>query len=252
MKLAANDAKGRRTHADHSPTAVSRVQPEQASVVLTEVTHSYQDAGQRRVVLRALNARFYPGEFSVVQGRSGSGKSTLLNLIAGIDLPDAGRIEVAGQDLAILNEQARTELRRRELGLVFQFFNLIPTLTVAENIRLPMELNGADQTSAISEARTLLNSQDLGDRGESYPEQLSGGEQQRVAILRAVAHRPSVLLADEPSGNLDHDNEQKVLQLLTALPQHYGCTVIAATHSEEVAARADRRYYLQAGHLVGA
>ena len=202
------------------------------------------------MVLNSLNATFNPAQLVVVQGRSGSGKSTLLNLIAGIDLPDSGRILINGHDLTAMDERERTELRRKQIGLVFQFFNLIPTLTVAENIRLPMELNGMDRDNARKRASQLLHSQGLGDRGDSYPEQLSGGEQQRVAILRAVGHGPALLLADEPTGNLDRDNEKQVLQLLSSLPDRYGCAVIAATHSEDVAAMADQRYRLQAGNLI--
>lgn len=222
----------------------------QPAVTVKDVEYSYREAGQKHSILHGLNAEFAAERFSVIQGRSGSGKSTVLNLIAGIDLPDSGSILVAGQDMTAMHEQPRTELRRRQIGLVFQFFNLIPTLTVAENVRLPMELIGTKSDVAHHHALELLASQGLGDRGDSFPEQLSGGEQQRVAVLRAIAHRPAVLLADEPTGNLDRENENNVLDLICSLPKQYGCAVIAVTHSDEVAERADQRYELIGGRLL--
>ncbi len=229
------------------PFEMSKNQP---AVTIKDINYSYREAGTKHSILHGLTAQFGAARFSVIQGRSGSGKSTLLNLIAGIDLPDNGSIFVAGQDMTTMSEQHRTELRRRHIGLVFQFFNLIPTLTVSENVRLPMELNGTASDIAQQRAKELLRNQGLSGREDSFPEQLSGGEQQRVAVLRAIAHRPAVLLADEPTGNLDRENERNVLDQIASLPKQYGCAVIAVTHSDEVAERADQRYELHRGKLL--
>jgi putative ABC transport system ATP-binding protein len=190
------------------------------------------------------------GEIVVLVGRSGSGKSTLLNLIAGIDHPTAGTVAVNGTDLTALDEQARTRFRRRHIGFVFQFFNLIPLLTVEENLLLPLDLNGRADAAGVARARALLERVGLGGRGDSFPERLSGGEQQRVAIARALIHEPDIILADEPTGNLDADTAADVLGLLDALAREAGRTVLMATHSREVIGVADRIFTVQRGALV--
>jgi putative ABC transport system ATP-binding protein len=190
------------------------------------------------------------GEIAVLVGRSGSGKSTLLNIIAGIDKPTAGTVMVDGTDLTGLSEHARTRFRRRHIGFVFQFFNLIPLLTVEENLLLPLELNGRADGKSAARARELLDRVGLGGRGGSYPERLSGGEQQRVAIARALIHEPALILADEPTGNLDAENAASVLELLDSLAREAGRTVLMATHSREVVGVADRIFSLQRGALM--
>ena len=189
------------------------------------------------------------GETIALRGRSGSGKSTLLNLVSGIDLPDSGEVVVAGQRIATLNERDRTLFRRRHIGFVYQAFNLVPTLTVGDNVRLVLELNRVEDKRADATVFRLLDAVGLADRVDSYPDVLSGGEQQRVAIARALAHDPSVVLADEPTGNLDDDSAARVLELLDSLVREAGGTMIIATHSASVAARCDRVLELHNGTL---
>jgi putative ABC transport system ATP-binding protein len=189
------------------------------------------------------------GEFVALLGSSGCGKSTLLNLIAGIDRPDAGRIIINGQDISALNEHARTLWRRKNIGFVFQFFNLIPTLTVLENVRLPLQLNAIDTAEERERAVQLLAQVGLQGREHSYPERLSGGEQQRLALVRALIHRPALLLADEPTGNLDARAGEEVLDLLSQLVRQTGTSVLMVTHSEIAAQRADRICLLRDGRI---
>ena len=221
-------------------------------IELRDVYKIYPDAQRERSVLRGINARFYRGEFVAILGRSGSGKSTLLNLLGGIDLPSGGDIRFNGQSISTLDERRRTLFRREHIGFVFQFFNLIPTLTVFENLSFTLDLNGVDRARTRHRVEELLAQLGLSDRGDSFPDRLSGGEQQRIAVARAVAHRPSLVLADEPTGNLDRETEHNVLTLLGAMPRRDHTTVIAATHSPEVAARADRIVHLQDGRLEDA
>jgi len=164
-------------------------------------------------------------------------------------LPDAGRIEINGQVLTDLHERDRTRFRRRHIGFVFQFFNLIPTLTAEENLLLPLELNGLATAEQRDRALELLDNIGLGDRRRSFPERLSGGEQQRLAIARALAHGPLLLLADEPTGNLDMETGEQILELLLKLHRQAGTTIVMVTHSREVAARADRMLLLESGHI---
>jgi putative ABC transport system ATP-binding protein len=184
-----------------------------------------------------------------VLGKSGSGKSTLLNLISGIDRADRGRIWLGAQELTALDDQARTLLRREKIGFIFQFFNLIPTLTVLENITLPLELNGVKPHAARRQVEPLLEAVGLLDRARAFPDRLSGGEQQRVAIARALAHDPWLVLADEPTGNLDEETGRLVLALLDRLTRQAGKNLIMVTHSAEAAAYADRRLRLRDGKL---
>jgi len=216
---------------------------------LSNIRKSYLEGGVHRNVLEGIDADFPRGKFIIIEGRSGSGKSTLLNLLAGIDQPDSGEIAIDGQIINRLTERQRTLFRRRHIGFIFQAFNLIPTLTVAENLRFPLELNGVLGEPAKRKVRELLGSFSLADREHSFPDQLSGGEQQRIATARAIIHTPLIVLADEPTGNLDLESELKVLELLKNLPKHRGITVICATHSNEIASIADEVYRLDAGRL---
>ena len=219
-------------------------------VELQHLSKTYREGEAERVVLRDVSLTLAAGEIVVLVGRSGSGKSTLLNLIAGIDRPTAGSVAVNGTDLTALDEQARTRFRRRHIGFVFQFFNLIPILTVEENLLLPLDLNGRADDKGVARARALLERVGLAGRGDSFPERLSGGEQQRVAIARALIHEPDVILADEPTGNLDADTAADVLDLLDKLAREAGRTVLMATHSREVIGVADRIFAIERGALV--
>ena len=217
---------------------------------ILELSRSFQEGARQHHVLRNLNAEFAHGETIALRGRSGSGKSTLLNLISGIDSPDHGEVEVAGENITQLSEHDRTIFRRRHVGFVYQAFNLVPTLSVADNIRLVLELNEFDRKAADERVSELLNAVDLADRGDSYPDILSGGEQQRVAIARSVAHEPMLLLADEPTGNLDDNTAEVVLNLLERLVRESGKTMIIATHSAAVASRCNRVLELHDGKLI--
>ena len=220
-----------------------------AFIKIRRLTRSYAEGEQQRVIFANLDLDIERGGFIVLLGQSGSGKSTLLNLLGGIDLPDAGRIEINGQVLTDLHECDRTRFRRRHIGFVFQFFNLIPTLTAEENLLLPLELNGLATAEQRDRALELLDNIGLGDRRHSFPERLSGGEQQRLAIARALVHGPLLLLADEPTGNLDMETGERILELLLKLHRQAGTTIVMVTHSHEVAARADRMLVLESGHI---
>ena len=200
-------------------------------------------------MLNDVSADFVSGETIAVRGRSGSGKSTLLNLIGGIDTPDAGNIVVAGIDLTGLTERDRTLFRREHIGFVYQAFNLVPTLRVADNIRLVLELNGVPARDGQQRIEQLLDAVGLADRADSYPDVLSGGEQQRVAIARALCHEPAVVIADEPTGNLDDATAEIVLELLDRLVRERGGTMLIATHSVRVASVCDREVEIHGGRL---
>ena len=217
---------------------------------LENLSKGYMEGGQRREVLRGASLSIRKGESVAILGMSGSGKTTLLNLISGIDRPDGGAIYLGETDLAALDDRQRTLFRRQRVGFIFQFFNLIPTLTVAENVALPLELNGwavEQRTEAVAEILTRVG---LQDRAATYPDRLSGGEQQRVAIARALVHRPDVVLADEPTGNLDEETGRSVLALLDQLTRQSGNNLIMVTHSREAASYADRVLTLKDGQLV--
>lgn len=209
----------------------------------------YTEGDDQRIIFADLSLDIGRGEFVALLGRSGCGKSTLLNLLGGIDLPDAGLIRIDDQTITALSEVERTRFRRHHIGFVFQSFNLIPTLTAEENLLLPLELNGPTTPKQRVRALELLDNIGLGDRRSSFPERLSGGEQQRLAIARALIHHPSLLLADEPTGNLDAATGERILDLLLNLHRRIGTTIIMVTHSREVAARADRVLYLEAGRI---
>ena len=219
-------------------------------IYLDNLWKQFYEGNQKREVLRGTGATFGKGEFIAILGKSGSGKSTLLNVISGIDEPDSGDIQINGQLLTQLDEYQRTIFRREKIGFVFQFFNLIPTLTVLENVSLPLELVGAELGEAVKKATQILDEVGLPDRLNTFPERLSGGEQQRVAIARALVHDPLVVLADEPTGNLDESTGKQVLATLDKLTRQAGKNLIMVTHSRENAIFADRLYELQAGCLV--
>ncbi|WP_299488613.1 ABC transporter ATP-binding protein [Acaryochloris sp. IP29b_bin.137] len=219
-------------------------------VQLDRLTKSFQEGLVDRQVLREITATFATGEFVVLLGQSGSGKSTLLNLLSGIEQPTTGQVTINSVKLSELNERDRTLFRRDRIGFIFQFFNLIPTLTVLENITLPQELAGVSQAEVSKKAIALLQRVGLEDRGDAFPDKLSGGQQQRVAIARALVHDPMLVLADEPTGNLDEETGKIVLDLLLELTRSAQKTLIMATHNPEIAQLADRVVRMLDGHLV--
>ena len=204
-----------------------------------------------RTVLDGLGLEVAAGEYVAIVGESGSGKSTLLNLIAGLDQPDAGSVVVDGADLAAMNDERRTLTRRAKLGFVFQSFHILPHLTVAQNVELPLVLLGAAREVRTERATELLTAVGLGDRGASMPRELSGGELQRIALARALVHRPALVLADEPTGNLDTDTAHTVLTLLAREIRSRGAGGVLVTHSEAAARSADRIVVLDHGRLRG-
>ena len=211
------------------------------------VSKIYDSGAAIRYALREVSFDLSPGQRVAVEGRSGSGKSTLLHLAAGIDLPSQGEVWSEGRNLASLSERDRALLRRNGVGLVFQFFYLLSHLSVAENIGLPELVAGSRPSQFTPRVQALLERVDLADRARDPIHQLSGGEMQRVAICRALLRRPRLLLADEPTGNLDDDNSQQVLQLMLSLAEEEGSTLIYATHSRELASLADQRWQLHSG-----
>lgn len=221
----------------------------EAHIQLIKLTKSYQEGDKTRAVLDEMNLSVKEGELIVLLGRSGSGKSTLLNLVSGIDKPDSGEVVIGGTDLAKLNEKDRTLFRRKNIGFVFQSFNLISTLTAHENVLLPLKLKGANDEETLSKAQRFLDEVGLGDRGDSYPDRLSGGEQQRVAIARALAHEPMLILADEPTGNLDYETGKTILNILKDLVRKNGRTIILATHDRDICKIADRVLEIRGGKL---
>jgi len=218
-----------------------------AEILLSGIRKTYREGDAEHVVLDGVNAEIRAGEFVVLLGPSGSGKSTLLNIVGGMDLPDSGDVVVAGASLATLNERERTLFRRNRIGFVFQFFNLIPTLTVEENLLLPLELTGRPADLAVTSA--LLDRVGLAHRSGAFPDRLSGGEQQRVAIARALVHGPALVLADEPTGNLDDDTAESVLDVLEGVTRGAGRTILVVTHSEQIVGRADRVFELHHGRI---
>jgi len=219
-------------------------------IELRQVTKVVQSGGQPLTILHPLDLTVPPAQFLAITGPSGSGKSTLLGLVAGLDAPSGGRILIHGRDITGLDEDEMARLRRQTIGFVFQFFHLIPSLTALENVCVPMEIAG--RADALSRGRDLLAEVGLTDRGHHYPSQLSGGEQQRVAIARALSNDPPVLLADEPTGNLDLANGQHVMELLLEIRRTRGATLMLATHDAALAERADARLRLRGGRVDAA
>lgn len=220
-----------------------------AVIQIRDLLKTYSEGDRTLRVLDGVCLDIRQGEFLALLGASGSGKSSLLNLLSGIDKPDRGSIVIDGIDITALNDTRLTLFRRERIGIVFQFFNLIPTLTVLENITLPKELGGARRHRVEPRALELLQQVGLASRSHTYPDKLSGGEQQRVAIARALLHEPAIVFADEPTGNLDEDTGAQVLQLLLRLTCGAGKTLIMATHSPVIGKRADRVCKIHDGRL---
>jgi putative ABC transport system ATP-binding protein len=211
------------------------------------LTQTYLSGGRPLTVLNDITFTLERGGFLAIVGPSGSGKTTLLGLLAGLDRPAGGRVELDGQDLGALTEDQRARLRAEKVGFVFQSFQLIPTLTARENVQVPLELRGEP---AESRAQELLERVGIGDRAHHYPAQLSGGEQQRVALARAFSIRPQILFADEPTGNLDAKTGATIIDLMTALNRELGTTLVLVTHDHDLASRARRTIRLSDGRVV--
>ncbi len=212
------------------------------------VSKHYTIGERRAVVLNDITLALEPGEFTVISGASGSGKTTLLTILSGLDKPSIGRVWLAGKDITDLDENGLAPLRNRLIGFVFQAFHLVPSLTSLENIMFPAELNR--DPDAVEKASHLLQRVGLWERRHNRPEQLSGGEKQRVAICRALVNNPRLIFADEPTGNLDSENSREVVELLLELQQEFNTTLLLATHSRSIADRADRILTLHDGRLV--
>jgi putative ABC transport system ATP-binding protein len=217
-------------------------------IALREVSKTVTSGTEPLTILHPLTTEIPRGQFVAVVGPSGSGKSTLLGLIAGLDAPTSGSVVIDGVDITRLDEDALAKLRGEKIGFVFQFFHLIPSLTAYENVAVPMEIAGVDD--AGDRARRLLEEVGLTGRAHHYPSQLSGGEQQRVALARALANNPPIVLADEPTGNLDSTNGRHIMQLLKDVHQARGTTLVLVTHDAEVAAQADTRLVMRDGRVV--
>lgn len=219
-------------------------------VCVQNLTRQYRQGQVVQQVLQNVSFTLHRGETVALLGRSGSGKSTLLNLLSGIDRPDAGRIIIKGQELTALQEPASTLFRRQHIGFIYQFFNLIPGLTAAENVALVLELNGTGSKQALQQTRELLGNIGMTEQADKFPAQLSGGEQQRVAIARALIHAPALVLADEPTGNLDAETGQHMLLWLREQLRAHESTALLVTHSLAVARTADRILTLEQGLIV--
>jgi len=219
-------------------------------IVVRNLVKTIRNGSHTVEIIRDISLEIPDRQFVAIMGPSGSGKSTLLGLIAGLDWPTSGSIEIDGVDITRLSEDKMALLRGRKLGFVFQAYHLVPTLTALENVMLPMEMLGDDIDAARPRAEYLLESVGLIDRQTHYPTQLSGGEQQRVALARAFIMKPSVLFADEPTGNLDSSNGQHILELLVRLNTEEGATLVMVTHDQALASHADRHIFLADGKVV--
>jgi len=219
-------------------------------LTIENVGKLYAASGKGVPALEDVNWTVERGSFVAIMGPSGCGKSTLLHLIGAMDRPTSGRVEVDGVDLGSSSESELVSIRREKIGFVFQFYNLLPTLTALENVSLPGLLAGRDRKQSNENAMRVLGQVGLVARANHYPAQLSGGEMQRVAIARSVVHDPCLLLADEPTGSLDSQNGQRVMELITEINQELGVTVILATHDDEVASYATRCVHMRDGHLL--
>ena len=220
-------------------------------LILENVTKSFTEGlNKKRMVLDQVTASFEQGKIVAIIGKSGSGKSTLLNLVSGIDSVSSGTIHFNGYDVTLMNDRQLTELRRNEIGFIFQFFNLLPSLTVWENLVLPLELKNMVSKDDFDRARLLLSEVGMLDRKDDFPDKLSGGEQQRVAIARAIVHNPEIILADEPTGNLDQRNGKIVMEMLSKLVKENKRNMILVTHSRDAAKFAQQIYSLVDGKLV--
>ena len=215
-----------------------------------DVYKSYRNGATPITALKGVNLSFEAGDFATIMGPSGGGKTTLLNLLAGLDLPDRGQIILKGRKISDLSDHDLTLLRRKEIGFVFQFFNLMPTLTVQENVELPLLLAHSSKTEG-SRVKTLLEYIGLWNRAQSFPAELSGGEMQRVAIARALVHQPVILLADEPTGNLDSENGQRIIELMERAATDFNTTIILVTHNPKIAECGNKHYEIRDGKLNG-
>jgi putative ABC transport system ATP-binding protein len=215
---------------------------------LKNISKNYFEGNTKHSVLNNFELSISKGEIIILLGKSGSGKSTLLNIISGIDVPDGGSVSIDGTDITKLSEKERTLTRRNKIGFIFQFFNLIPTLTVKENLQLPLELNNDDNQE--ERIKSILTEVGLLDRANTYPDKLSGGEQQRIAIARALIHNPDIILADEPTGNLDYETGLQIVDLLDRVVKKKGKTMIMVTHSKDVVGLADKIFSLKDGKLT--
>jgi len=217
-------------------------------IQINNITKIVQSGTDDLTILSEVTLAIPEGQFIALTGASGSGKSTLLGLMAGLDAPSSGQIVIDGDEITNMNEDGLADIRSEKIGFVFQSFHLIPSLTAFENILIPMEIRG--QKDAKQRARELLRQVDLTDRGHHYPAQLSGGEQQRVAIARAFANQPKILLADEPTGNLDSRNGGHIFDLMTDLHKRHNVTLVLVTHDAELARQAQRQIVLRDGRVV--
>ena len=219
-------------------------------IKLNHVSKHYEEGSDNREILTDINAEIKTTEVVSFIGKSGIGKSTLLNLISGIDVCDSGDITIDGVFINKLSDTKRTLFRRKNIGFVFQFFNLVSTLTIEVNIALPLKLNKFDPETTNQTVDRLLEHVGLLDRKKSFPDKLSGGEQQRIAVARALSHNPKLIIADEPTGNLDTNNSSMLMGLLVSLAKEYGTTIIIATHSDEVLKYSDRIMSIESGILI--
>lgn len=216
-------------------------------VRLKNVGKTYSEGNTNHIVLNNFELNIPDGEIIILFGKSGSGKSTLLNIISGIDVADSGSVEIDETDITSLSEKERTLIRRKKIGFIFQFFNLIPTLTVKENLQLPLELNNTENQE--EKINSILTEVGLLERANTYPDKLSGGEQQRISIARALIHNPDIILADEPTGNLDYETSLQIIDLLDRVVKKKGKTMIMVTHSKDVIGLADRIITLKDGKI---
>ena len=236
-------------HAPAPPTDAFN-EPNDALIRIRQLSKIYHRGGQRIAVLENLNLTVRPAEFVALMGPSGSGKSTLLNLIAGIDQPTSGTIEIGGVDIATLNERELADWRAANVGFIFQFYNLMPVLTAFENVELPLLLTGLSRRERRAHVEAALEMVKLSDRTDHFPNELSGGQQQRVAIARALVTDPTLIVADEPTGDLDRATGEEVLRLMDELHRDLGKTIVMVTHDPKAAARAGRLIHLEKGELV--
>ena len=218
-------------------------------ITLNQINHSYAEGSQQHRVLEKVSLQISKSEKVALLGRSGSGKSTLLNLISGIDLPEQGTVILNGHNISALNETRRTLFRRQHIGFIYQFFNLVPSLTAVENVALTLELNGMASAAAREKSMALLSRLKVADKAASFPSRLSGGEQQRIAIARALVHSPDIVLADEPTGNLDAKTGEDVLQVLHDILDESKSSLLLVTHSLAVARTASRVLTLENGAI---
>lgn len=219
-------------------------------VIAENISKIYGSGNSKVIALDGVNLEIFAGEVVAILGPSGSGKTTLLNILAGLDLPTSGRVLIENKDITSMSEEERTRFRGKNMGFIFQFFNLVPVLTAVENVELPLLLNGVDYSTARKRALELLERMNVAHRKDAYPSQLSGGEQQRVSIARALATNPKIIWADEPTGALDEKNGEQIKQLIVELNREYGTTFVIVTHDLNVARIANRIIRMNSGKIV--